>query len=385
MSEIGIGAIGCGGRLRHILKGICTQTSGVKLVALCDTDHKAVEEFRRLFNPQAKIYADYRELVTEPTISAVLIGSWNCFHREHAVAALEAGKDVYCEKPLATTLDDCLSIYKAWQRSGRLFMVGFTLRYSPHYLKIKEIIDSGAIGQPISFEFNETLDFNHGSYIMRCWRNSMKNAGTHLLEKCCHDIDIVNWLCGKKVVMAASFGGLNVFIPENKKLLERLKPDQQGRKPYFTWILPEAGDPFTCKKDVVDNQVSILEFENGVRATFHCNSHSGLPERRLYICGTEGAIRSDVISGKLELRRVGFDEQIQDVATGVSGGHGDGDTMLCQMLIDMITKKKKPQTGIDDAITSAITCFGIDKAMQDRAVVNLGQYWGKFENVKRSI
>jgi len=82
--------------------------------------------------------------------------------------------------------------------TGRLFNIGLTLRYSPHYRKIKQLLESGAVGDIISMEFNETLDFNHGGYIMGNWRRLREYAGTHLLEKCCHDIDLVNWMVGSR-------------------------------------------------------------------------------------------------------------------------------------------------------------------------------------------
>ena len=109
---------------------------------------------------------------------------------------------MFCQKPLATTLADCLAMREAWQASGRMFIIGFSLRYAPHYRKIKELLDQGAVGRIVSMEFNETLDFNHGGYIMGDWRRLQRYSGTHLLEKCCHDIDLVNWIMGSLAARA---------------------------------------------------------------------------------------------------------------------------------------------------------------------------------------
>ncbi len=82
-----------------------------------------------------------------PDIDWVMITSWNCCHRDHVVGAFEAGKDVFCQKPLATSLADCVAIREAWQASGRMFILGFSLRYAAHYRKIRELLDQGAVGR----------------------------------------------------------------------------------------------------------------------------------------------------------------------------------------------------------------------------------------------
>jgi predicted dehydrogenase len=304
-----------------------------------------------------------------------MIASWNCFHREHTVAAFKAGKHVFCQKPLATNLADAMAMHRAWKKSGKMFNIGFTLRYSPHYRKIRQLIEEGAIGDLISMEFNETLDFNHGGYIMGDWRRLRKNAGTHLLEKCCHDIDLVNWMVGSLACRVASFGGLNFFTPANEKHMTRLGSDSRGRKAYCTWPGLICENPFTSDKDIVDNQVAIIEFVNGVRASFHANCNSGIPERRMVLCGTEGAIRADVLTGSIELRRIGFDTKIEQVPAGVSGGHGGGDDVLAGELAESMLHGKPPSVGLDAGLKSAITCFGIDKAMDTGRVVDMMPIW----------
>ena len=128
---IRIGIIGCGGRIRDLLGKLFKITDRVKITALCDPAPDQTALYQKEFKAaDAKIYSDYRELVKAPDVDWVVIGSWNCFHAEQSIAALNAGKDVFCEKPLATTLQDCLAIRDAWKKSGRLFSMGFTLRYS---------------------------------------------------------------------------------------------------------------------------------------------------------------------------------------------------------------------------------------------------------------
>ena len=265
----------------------------------------------------------------------------------------------------------------AHQSSGKLFNLGFSLRYSAHYRKIKELLDQGAVGQIISMEFNETLGFNHGGYIMGDWRRLQRYAGTHLLEKCCHDIDLANWMVQSLAVRVASFGGLSFFLPQNEHHIARLGKNEKGVDAYRTWGGLVDLNPFTSDKDIVDNQVAIVEYANGVRATFHTNCNAGIPERRMYILGSEGALRADLYASTIQLRRIGFDAAIEDAPIQAMDGHGGGDAVLARELSASMLERVPPSVGMWDAVTSAITCFAIDEAMNTGRVVDVRPYWEK--------
>jgi predicted dehydrogenase len=327
-----------------------------------------------------KEYSRYEDLVSDSSVDWVVIGSWNCYHAEHAIAALEAGRDVFCEKPLALSTDQCLKIRDAWRSSGRKFTIGFTLRYSPHYRRIKEIIASGTIGDIISMEFNETLNFNHGGYIHADWRRKTEWAGSYLLEKCCHDLDVANWMTDSIVKRAASFGGCNFFTEANAHHVERVGTSADGKVAFQSWRRDDGENgqvktPFTDDKDIVDNQVVILEFANGIRATFHTNCSAAIPERRMYICGTEGTIRSDVLSGSIEVRRIGFDTPVEDHSTGASGGHGDGDGVLAESIVHSMFDDASPITSLEHGLHAALSAFGVDQAMEGGTVFEYDELW----------
>ncbi|MEW5818382.1 MAG: Gfo/Idh/MocA family oxidoreductase, partial [Spirochaetota bacterium] len=235
MKAVGIGIIGCGLRIRELLNILPGLGSQVKVIALNDPRQDAVSDFMVQIAPDAKICKSYQELLNDSEVEWVMIGSWNCFHKDHIIDSFKAGKNVFCEKPLATTVNDCIAIKKAYLHYRRQFMIGFTLRYSPHYRRIKEIIKKGTIGEIISLEFNETLEFNHGGYIMADWRRLKRNAGTHLLEKCCHDIDIINWIVESRAKRVSSFGGLNFFKPENAFHIDRIGKNEEKQDAYCTW------------------------------------------------------------------------------------------------------------------------------------------------------
>ncbi|MDZ7684642.1 MAG: Gfo/Idh/MocA family oxidoreductase [Gammaproteobacteria bacterium] len=210
MSRIDIGLVGVGSMGQALAHLVQQQSNAVHFSSLFDPNEKAVNRAVSLLNFSGDVCSADHE-VLESACSWVMIASWNCFHARQAIAAFEAGKNVFCQKPLATTFADRLAMRDAWRKSGKQFVIGFTLRYSPHYRRMKELVESGAIGEVVSVDLTETLDFNHGGYIMGDWRRRRENAGSHVLEKCCHDIDILNWLLDARASRVASFGGLSFF------------------------------------------------------------------------------------------------------------------------------------------------------------------------------
>jgi predicted dehydrogenase len=377
----GVGLIGCGSRLTHVIGRATRDCDDLKVVALCDVSDEAIRRaVKHLGCEDAKRYKDHRALSADASVDWVCVGSWNAFHKEHILGALEHNKHVFSEKPLTTNIDDCVVLQRAIEKHEGIFSMGFVLRYAPFYQRIKELIDDGVLGNLISFEFNETIAPDHGGYIMGDWRRKREWAGTHLLEKCCHDFDLANWLTGSAPVKAASFGGLNFFLPENSHQKDRVGPHENGVPAYLSW---QAGgiytsenrlDPFEADKDIVDNQVAILEYANGVRATFHTNLNTAIQERRMYLCGTEGTIRGDVLTGEIAYKRISRDKALLVEKTS-GGGHGGADGIMSNALRKSMTEGAAPLVCFDDGVRSAVACFGVDAALDTGTVYDLHEMW----------
>ncbi len=373
--DVGIAVIGCGGMGMAIVNRVIKQDARLQIRTLFDPNERSVETALQSINTRPRVCGSAQEAIEDPSVDWVMIASWNCFHKEQSVTALRAGKHVFCQKPLATTFEDCLAMRTAWLASGCMFNIGFSLRYAPHYRKIRQLLDEGMAGDIISLEFNETLEFNHGGFIMGDWRRLQANAGTHLLEKCCHDVDLANWMTGSLASRVASFGGLNFFKPENARHVERIGPRPEDGAPAYGAWRADGLNPFTSDKDIVDNQVAIVEYANGVRATFHANCNAGIPERRIYILGTEGAIRADLTAGVIQSKRIGFDTRIENHAVDTVDGHGGGDDVLTRELANSMLNGAPPSVDLDDGFKSAVTCFAIDDAMNRGQVVDVMPYW----------
>jgi len=382
-SKVRIGLIGCGARLTGVIERALGGDAPVEVVALADVSQDALTRAKRQLRcPDAKIYTDHLALSQDPAVEWVCVGSWNAFHKEHILGALEANKHVFTEKPLTTNLEDCVVLKKAIDKHTGLFSMGFVLRYAPFYQRIKELMAEGVLGQLISFEFNETIGPDHGGYIMSDWRRKREWAGTHLLEKCCHDFDLANWITGSAPVRAASFGGRDFFTPAQAHQVDRIGPHANGLPAYHGWqttgiyTREHKLNPFTSDKDIIDNQVVILQYANGVRATFHTNLNTAINERRMYLCGTEGTLRGDVLTGEIEYRRIDHSRPVM-VEKTASGGHGGADGTMSTALRDSMVNGAAPLVGLEDGIRSAVACFGVDQALDSGQVVDLQDMWAQ--------
>ena len=317
-------------------------------------------------------YLDFNDLLARDDIDWVLIGSKNYLHAGHCIKAFEAGKHVFCEKPLATTIEDCNKIHESHKKSGKLFETGFVLRHAPLYSTIHKMVNiDKKLGKIISVEANETLYPGHGGYIMRNWRKDIKESGPHILEKCCHDIDILSWIIGSVPSYVSAFGGTDIYIPENAP------EDEKVRDLYKTWSQAyDDVDPFESEKTIEDNLVTIMQFRNGVRCSFHTNSNTAWSERRIFICGTKGTIEADLVQNTIKWQVIG--ESKQEIILKTTGLHGGGDIRIIEDLVKCMIENSLPKTSAEQGFISAIICLSIDEARRKNQVVDLEPIWNQF-------
>ncbi len=377
-NTIGIAVIGCGGRQRTLLKTLLADSPQLKVVGFLDPSEAAIAEAQAVCGGNVPVCESFDALLADDAVDWVMIGTPNFLHCEQSVAAMRAGKHVFCEKPLATTIDDCLLIDRVRTETGARFVMGFNMRYSPHYRKLHEIIRNGDIGDVINFEMNETLSFNHGSHTSQGWRGQRATSGSMLLEKCCHDIDIANWLADSLPARVASFGGRNFFRPEYAGQIERIGPDPATGTPAFhRHNRRKLHSPFNNDHDVFDNQVVIIEYTNGMRMSFFLNCMAAHQQRRSFICGSEGSIVADALRGEVRVRPLGWNQPEIHYDTHGKGGHGGADPILTDQLARCMLDGEEPKVSLREGLISAVTCLAIDQAAETHQVVELEPLWAK--------
>jgi len=375
--EIGVAVIAAGNRSRYVVKNLLRDGENVRIKAVYDPDRNLAEETVKNWwgGQPVAICETYQQAINTPGVDWVMIFSPNAFHKEHIIASFEAGKHVFSEKPLATKIDDCQAIFDAHQKSCLIFATGFVLRYSTIYRKAKELIDSGKIGRILSIDANENIAPDHGGYIMANWRRLTKLAGPHILEKCCHDLDLINWFAGSIPSKVAAFGGLDFFVPANAELQQRFKKND-GKTVFGGWWDPHAQpSPFTSDKDLMDNLVAIMEFRNKVRVQFQATMSNAIPERRMYFSGTEGTMIVELYSATLKVKRLG--EGVSETYDFGCDGHGGGDEYIMKELYDTMVNGVPPKCSGNEGLESAIAALAIDQAAHTRQMVDLEPVWQK--------
>ncbi|MCP3967012.1 MAG: Gfo/Idh/MocA family oxidoreductase [Lentisphaerae bacterium] len=369
--QINVAIIGAGSRGKGVVGNLLRDSDGiVKVVSLFDPDKEVAESAAKHWNTlEATICDSYMGAINTAGVEWVMVFSPNTYHKEHILAAFNAGKHVFSEPPLATSIEDCEEIYQAHQKNNLIFATGFVLRYAPIYRKVKDVLDSGVVGKILSIDANENITPDHGGYIMRNWRRFSKYAGPHILEKCCHDLDLINWFCQSVPSKIASFGSRDFFIPENDGYREEF-----GAKTFASWDDPHAVEsPFTSDKDLMDNQVGIMQYRNGIKVMFQATMSNVIPERRMYFSCSEGNMVVELYSSVVRYRRIG--DEGETVINFGADGHGGGDSYIMRELYDCMANGTDPKCSGDEGLESAVVAIALDKAANTNEIVDLDPVW----------
>ena len=190
-----IGLVGCGriAELAHLRA--LARLAGVRVTALAEPD-----ETRRLaasrHAPGAALFADFRELLSGSAVDAVVVTLPPALHATAAIAAFDAGKHVYLEKPIATTLDEARAVIAAWTRSGRIGMVGFNYRFHPLYQLAREHLRASRLGELVAVR----TVFSSAARVLPAWKQDRQSGGGALMELASHHVDLVHFLFEQPVV-----------------------------------------------------------------------------------------------------------------------------------------------------------------------------------------
>ncbi len=188
LPQLGIGLIGCGAFGESHL----TTFAGVpyvRVTALTDTiPERARRAAQRYGVP--RIATDYSELLTMPDIDAVSVVTTEDQHLQPVLAALDAGKHVFVEKPLATRLEDAQQMVEAAQNRGLILMPGHLLRFEPRYAAVKDQLSTGRLGRVLSMYARRNRPK---------WQGRIYKRTPLVLETAIHDIDTMLWYAGSKV------------------------------------------------------------------------------------------------------------------------------------------------------------------------------------------
>jgi len=195
VTPLRVGIIGCGRIIQLAHLRILREAPDVQVVVIADPD-PGMRDLAATLAPGVRIVADVETLLAEPTLDAVVIAIPTSQHHDAAVAAFARGLHVYLEKPIAPTLAEGEAIVTAWRRAGTVGVVGFNLRFNRLYREMRDAIQRGAIGAPVSVRSSFTACWPGDA----AWRIDPSRGGGALLELTSHHADLCRFLFDTEIV-----------------------------------------------------------------------------------------------------------------------------------------------------------------------------------------
>ncbi|MBQ1253460.1 MAG: Gfo/Idh/MocA family oxidoreductase [Alistipes sp.] len=383
--KVRMGIIGTGSRglfhIQHLL-----QMPNVEVVALCDNYLPHLDNASQYF-PKAKRYDDYRKLLDDRNVECVIIATPLYLHAPMTIDAMEAGKDVFCEKSMAYTLDQALEVYNRRQQLGRVLLIGQQRLFDPKYIKAMQMIHQGVIG--------DVVGVRNYWYRNNDWRREVPSPE---LER--H----INW---------------RLYSEYSRGLMTELACHQLQNGSWAMGMLPErvmgAGSLVHWKedgRDVYDSVSAIFSYPNGVNMTFESiisNKHFGMGEQILGTKGTIDLVTAMHYTDEPAPRGSGIHQLIEQIEQGVMsnsvfagtswaaetsslaagrpimqdvkvvsgessvGAEADGSKELLEAFVNSVICGKQPEKVLEESYYATQYALLADKAMHEGAILTLDE------------
>ena len=387
LTTVAIAGLGSRGKDAYA-QALSKMPERAKVVAIADPDPKKVQEVAKQFRlPPEACFDSAEALLAVPRLAdALVLCTQDRQHVPQAIPALRKGYDLLMEKPISPDLAACKEILAVARETGRKVVVCHVLRYSPFYRKIKQVLDSGVLGTLMSIQAIENVCYWHQahSFVRGNWRRSGETSPM-FLQKCCHDMDLMVWLTGRKCLRLSSFGSLSHFKPENSpagaapRCLDGCKAKADcpydAEKIYITnpktgvaqgntgWpndVLtlhpsvesvreaiqngPYGRCVYHCDNDVVDHQVVNLEMEGGLTVNFTMCAFTAGGGRYTNFMGTLGSMIADMAGNTITVTPFGGKPEVFDfnLENERMSGHAGGDDVLVSDFLDYLQGKASP-------------------------------------------
>ena len=362
--------------------------------------------------PADKCFATVEEMLEQPKLAdALVLCTQDRQHVPQAIVALQKGYDILMEKPISPVEEDLKKIVQVARECKRKVLVCHVLRYTPFFSKIKDVIDTGVIGEIVAIQTIENVGYWHQahSFVRGNWRNDATTSPM-IMQKCCHDLDYLVWLSGQRCARVSSFGSLKLFKPECApegaalRCMDGCKAKENcpfdAEKIYLTnektgvlagnkdWPLDVlALDPteenireaiqtgpygrcvYHCDNNVVDHQVVNMEMENGATLSLTMCAFTTAGSRSMTIMGTKGDIRADMSANTIRVCAFGGQPEVIDVTKLADdfSGHGGGDKQLMAQFIDIVGGKEPDSkvTTLEASVESHLVALAAEESRKN--------------------
>lgn len=403
---VSIVAIGAGNRTNKYLEYVRLHPELVQLVGVVELNDIRRQHVAERFGLEpSQCYVDYRDFFkARVPADAVMICTPEDMHFEPCMMAIQAGYHVLLEKPIAQTLEECLAIGKAAREKNVLVSVCHVLRYHPYFMKIKEIVSSGELGDIISINHRTSVGIDRSThcFVRGIWSQEAV-TNPMLMSKCCHDIDFLLWLTKTPCRKLTSFGSLRWFKEKNAPegsahrcidcKVERTCPFSaidlyRDRRDWIANFDVPQGKTideviedqlreglygrcvYHCDNDVVDHQIVSMEMESEVTINFSMDIFTLKDNRETHISLTGGEIDGD--ETRLRVRRFrGATETVYDFSDiADTPFHAGSDLNIVADFVDAVrTGRRDVVTGIGHSVESHRICFEAERSRREMRTI----------------
>lgn len=373
----------------------------INIVGVFDKNICRAKVFNTLGNLDTKVFENFDDMLSQVKPNIVLVTTMDSEHDDYVIRALKYGCDVICEKPMTTDEVKCDNIIKAHKQYGNKLNITFNCRFMPYLSKIKEIIDSKALGKVLTINYEYLLDRSHGADYFRRWHRSMRNSGGMLVHKSTHHLDVVNWWLNDDPVTVAAQASLSYFGANRPYSGTRCS--ECAHKTECEYYLDIKNDKFLNEMyqqnehldgyirdncvfgrdiDIYDNMSLNVKYKKGALLTYSLTMFNPYEGYKVSVTGdkarleaveyytgmdTESNYEIKVYSNANEVQRYSF--------TKASGAHGGGDTRLRDMLFGVKTEDKLGQTASSyDGAKSIMIGICANKSIHENQTVNVENY-----------
>jgi predicted dehydrogenase len=411
MQPLELVMVGAGGRgYRAYGNYAVAHPEDVCFTAVAEPDDARRQRFAEVHAiPPERRFRSWEDLLEVPRLArAVVNATMDRAHHPSTLALLDAGYDVLLEKPMATTAEACIDLVRRAEQRGRILQICHVLRYAPLFRMIYDVVKGGRLGDIVSVQWSENLVYWHfaHSYVRGNWANSSR-SGPMILTKCCHDLDLLVWMFGRPERIT-SFGSLTHFRPETvgpeiparctdgcpiaaecayyapRVYIERdpgnwaRDPVSLDHSPQALWAALESGPYGRCvyrsDNDVVDHQVVLLGFPNGLNISLTMQGGSHAEGRTARIDGLWGTLLANGPRNELQLH----DHRTDTVETlhppRAEGSHGGGDHGLLRDFATAVRADGRVLTSVAEALVSHLLAFAAEEARLTHQVVDFSRY-----------
>lgn len=392
----------------------------LQFTAVADPDRERREEFMRLHAvSEENMFSDWSQLLSQDRLAdLLLICTQDNMHFEPAMAALKKGYHILLEKPISKDPEECLQLAAAAERYGRHVIVAHVLRYTEFFTQIKQLLETGAVGEVVSIHLIEKVAFWHQahSFVRGNWRRADLSSPM-ILAKSCHDMDVLLWLAGSDCRAVASFGSLTHFTEKNAppdapgycldgcpqrescpfyaprfyldgkdswqaSILRRVV-SQENRDAAVLEALksgPYGRCVYRCDNDVVDHQVVSGVFENGATFSFTMSAFTAEGGRDIYIMGTKGDLQGSMEEGRLIVTDFLTQERTEIPLDGTTASHGGGDAGIMRDMVQLLQtgEASTHAAAVNVSVQSHLMALAAEKARVENIVVDMADFVKEF-------